>query len=83
MTDEIAPDEPSSPAAGSVIVSLGDLYADSCATCGERAEWGLAGQKGPEGCVEAVKSGRVYCREHLPPNTVISDLTHNQTGTKA
>jgi hypothetical protein len=47
------------------VVSLGDLYADVC-YCGARAEWGVASQKGPAGCVEAIESGRVYCDKHLP-----------------
>ena len=48
-----------------IFVSLGDLYADRCVTCGGRAEYGIASQSGPEGCVEAIRAGRVYCEEHL------------------
>ncbi len=55
------------------VVSLGDLYADACAVCGCHGYYGLASVYGPEGCVEAVKNGRVYCEHHLPrdsqPNT--------------
>ena len=49
-----------------VLVSLGDMYADRCVKCGERGEWGLASKKGPEGCQEALKNGKVYCAKHLP-----------------
>ena len=48
-----------------VIVSLGDLFADSCSICGERACWGVASKHGPDGCVEAVRSGEVYCEKHI------------------
>lgn len=47
------------------VVSLGDLYAGSCAICGKRGEWGIANQSGPEGCVEATQTGRIFCLEHL------------------
>lgn len=49
-----------------VCVSLGDMYADECAVCGVHSYWGLATAHGPQGCVEAVKAGRVYCDAHLP-----------------
>jgi hypothetical protein len=46
-------------------VSLGDLYADECSICGGRAPLGLASCNGPDGCVEAVKASRVFCRHHF------------------
>ena len=49
-----------------IVVSLGDLFADSCSICGNRAEWGVASQGGPDGCREAVMSGRTFCEKHLP-----------------
>ena len=48
-----------------LVVHLGDLYADSCSVCGCHAYYGLASTHGPEGCVEAVKAGRVFCEIHL------------------
>jgi len=48
------------------VVSLGDLYADSCVSCGARAEWGIATKSGAEGCVEAIKTGQTYCKADLP-----------------
>lgn len=48
------------------VVSLGDTYADTCCICGGRGIYGLATQRGPEGCVEALKCGEVYCLDHLP-----------------
>lgn len=48
-----------------VLVTLGDTYADQC-ECGERAYFGEASQKGPDGCVEAVRSGKVFCDKHIP-----------------
>ena len=64
--DGIAPASPPPPS--SVVVSLGDLYADACCVCGQRGEWGMASQHGPDGCVEAIESGKVYCEAHLPQN---------------
>jgi hypothetical protein len=51
---------------GEFLVSLGDLYADSCIVCSERADWGIATQHGDNGCMEAVRKGQVYCKEHAP-----------------
>ena len=48
------------------VVALGDLYADACAVCGRHGYYGLASVYGHEGCVEAVRNGRVYCELHLP-----------------
>jgi hypothetical protein len=48
-----------------IVVSLGDLFADSCSICGTRAYYGTASRHGPEGCREAVTSGRVFCEECL------------------
>jgi hypothetical protein len=48
------------------LVSLGCTYSGgSCSICGDRAEWGVASQKGPAGCVEAIKNGEIYCDKHL------------------
>lgn len=49
-----------------VIVSLGDTYADACKVCDGRGHFGIASQKGPEGCAEALCTGEVYCEAHLP-----------------
>ena len=48
------------------LVCLGDLYADTCCMCNDRAEYGRASKSGPEGCVEAIKNGTVYCDRHRP-----------------
>jgi hypothetical protein len=55
-----------------VRVCLGDLYADSCRVCGRRGEYGLASQRGPDGCTEAVQSGMVFCADHFP-NVKLTD----------
>lgn len=49
-----------------VLVNLGDLYASPCSVCGCNGYYGMATRSGPEGCVEAVKSGQVFCEKHLP-----------------
>jgi|GEM_PF-6448665 len=46
-------------------VNLGDLYTSECAVCGCNGYYGLATKCGPEGCVEAVRAGRVYCDDHI------------------
>ena len=56
----------SSTSDSSVVVVLGDLYSDTCSVCGKRGIFGVASQHSPAGCVEAVKNGKVFCREHLP-----------------
>jgi hypothetical protein len=60
---------------GEVLISLGDLYADSCVVCSERADWGISRQNGPEGCMDAIKKGKVYCEKHipLPYNAMLSE----------
>lgn len=50
---------------GTKLITLGDLYADTC-HCGERATYGEAKIKGPDGCVEAINTGRVFCESHIP-----------------
>ena len=51
---------------GSVLVCLGDLFADTCVVCGQRACYGLASVSGCEGCREAIRRGQTYCKEHVP-----------------
>lgn len=51
---------------GSVLVCLGDLFADTCVVCGERAYYGLASVSGCEGCREAIRRGQTYCKTHIP-----------------
>jgi len=69
-----------------LVVTLGDLYADVCCVCGERGTYGVASQKGPEGCREAVEKGRVYCEEHVPDHpefvrrAVCAAIRHLDTG---
>ena len=62
------------------VISLGDLYADACAVCGCHGYYGLASVYGPEGCVEAVRNGRVYCELHLPRDSQPNDSAHSQKG---
>lgn len=59
-----------------VLVSLGDMYADQC-HCGERAYFGEASQKGPNGCVEAVRIGKVFCSNHIPPHLAAYNAQSN------
>ena len=59
---------------GLMLITLGDLWADQC-ECGERAEFGASTVRGPDGCAEAVRTGRVFCDKHIPaelmpPNAV-------------
>ncbi len=49
-----------------VLVSLGDMWVDSCCICKERSYFGIASKNGPEGCKEAVESGQTYCDIHIP-----------------
>lgn len=65
--------EPVKQLARHVLVALGDMYADTC-HCGDRAYFGEASQKGPAGCVEAVRSGKVFCDKHIPRHLI----THNE-----
>ncbi len=57
--------QPNDDLVGMKLVSLGDTWADVC-HCGNRAYFGAASCKGPEGCREAVESGRVFCDDHIP-----------------
>lgn len=65
-------EEPGLTAEVGVLVALGDLYADQCA-CGERAYFGEAAQSGPKGCIEAVRSGRVFCVTHIPAHLLAAN----------
>ena len=49
-----------------MLITLGDLYADSCIVCGERAEFGMSDLKGPEGCIDALRTGKTFCDKHIP-----------------
>lgn len=55
----------------SMLVALGDLYAGSCSVCGSRGDWGVASQTGPKGCIEAVRSGQVFCAKHIPEKVTV------------
>ena len=52
------------------LVSLGDTYADVCTVCGERGEYGVAPYGGPKGCMEALRTARVYCKDHIPTDLI-------------
>jgi hypothetical protein len=66
-----------------VMVTLGDLHADDCKVCGGRGEFGIATQRGPDGCNEALNTGEVYCDAHFPHIEMNSMAEQSLTSTFA
>lgn len=57
-----------------LVVFLGDTYASICRVCGKRGDIGLASERGPNSCQEAVKAGEVYCDLHLPEANKLAEI---------
>jgi hypothetical protein len=67
-TEPLTDEEMASMDLCSELVALGDVFGpQECSKCGALGYFGVASQGGPDGCREAVKAGRVFCGDCIPP----------------